>query len=152
MPVLHLPDGQVIDESFDIMLWALAQTQSQMLPQTKQAQQQCQGYKQKNDGHFKDLLRICKYHTHHEKHTVQDALNKATTILQQWDQVLNTQSWFHGSSLGIEDILLFPFIRQFAGIQNLDILPDPHKIIGINLKKWLNNLETSACFKAIMAK
>ena len=48
VPVLHLTDGTVIDESYDIMCWALKKNQPNMLPQTPKQWQTCLAYKKQN--------------------------------------------------------------------------------------------------------
>ena len=65
VPVLHLPDGKVIDESLDIMHWALAQHDpAQWLADTKTAKTLITW----NDGDFKYQLDRYKYADRHPQH------------------------------------------------------------------------------------
>ena len=64
VPVLQLPDGSVLEESLDIMAWALAQSD----PEGWLAQgspEEAQALIERNDGPFKHLLDRYKYANRH---------------------------------------------------------------------------------------
>ena len=107
VPVLHLADGTVIDESRDVMDWALAQADPLNLLAHKDVP-----LIDAFDGDFKHHLDRYKYATRYEG---ADALHHRAVcyaILQGLEERLN-DAWLAGDAPGYTDIAILPFIRQF---------------------------------------
>jgi len=83
VPVLELEDGQVIDESFDIIMWALDQTNTDWMEINPDQQLKMI---HANDHEFKPWLDKYKYHERHPEHTKEyyqdNAINFCLTIMK----------------------------------------------------------------------
>ena len=150
VPVLWRPsEGQVIDQSLDIMLWALQQHDPEhWLPQDASVLQDWLVQIGRHDGDFKQHLDRYKYP---QRFGLSDGLaHRAAGAehLQQLGEVLARQAFLSGPRWGLLDAAQAPFVRQFAHTDPswFAAQPWPH------LAKWLAAFEASADFAAIMAK
>lgn len=153
VPVLQLPCGTVIDESLDIMLWALKQNDPQGWLQTDRPRQL--DLVSENDTVFKSALDRYKYPNRFqqdypgktEQQIAQSAKQEAQQFLQQLETLLQ-QPFLLGEICSLADIALLPFMRQFAHVDKawFDALPYP------KLQQWLANFLSSALFAQVMPK
>jgi len=148
VPVLHLADGGVLDESWDIMRWALATHNQQACWSLAQSADRmdllaC------NDGAFKHHLDRYKYPG---RHADADALSHRdqalSALLQPLNDRLQRSRFLGGDHACATDLAIFPFVRQFAAVEpawfaTLDL---PH------LQRWLSTWLTSPLFAAAMFK
>ncbi|MBF6058329.1 MULTISPECIES: glutathione S-transferase [Thiomicrorhabdus] len=117
VPVLVLPDGRVIDESLDILLWALRQSASGLVPSDLQVAAEVAAWIELNDGEFKTHLDVYKYSQDEvEKQQVRAG---GEAFLRKIEKVLLQQSFLVGDKLSVADIAIFPFVRQFAHVDKL---------------------------------
>jgi len=151
VPVLMLPNHKIIDESRDIMNWAISIND----PQAWQ-----KGYAEaelntinalidKNDSSFKVNLDRYKYPNRYVEATALDYRQKGEEFLQELEALLQSNQYLFADKISIADIAIFPFIRQFAHVDkewffNNDSYP--------KLQKWLNGLMESKLFLSIMTK
>ncbi|WP_163131104.1 glutathione S-transferase [Agarivorans sp. Alg241-V36] len=146
VPVLQLADGQVIDESFDIMLWALKQNDPKawLAPNFEQMLQ----WVKANDEQFKPLLDKYKYAVRFPEHSEQEYRQQGEVFLQRIEQQLSQSHYLMGEQQSLADMALLPFIRQFASVdlQWFEQAPYPH------LQAWLKQFIDSALFRSIMQK
>jgi glutathione S-transferase len=109
VPVLQLNGGRVIDESLDIMRWALGQNDPEnwLLGDDP-------ALIAGNDGPFKAALDRYKYP--HRFELVDGVAHRATglELLRPLHDRLMQADWLCGKQLGIADMAIFPFVRQFA--------------------------------------
>ena len=143
VPVLLLGDDQVVDESLDIMRWALAQND----PENWLAHEDA-GMIAANDGPFKHALDRYKYP---HRYGLADGLEHreaAREHLSGMNEILATQPYLGGAQPAFTDIALFPFVRQFAATDPIwfDALPLSA------LQAWLNGLLASDLFGHIMTR
>lgn len=110
VPVLVLADGTVIDESIDIMHWALAQKD----PDEWRARIDADLI-DLFDGAFKHHLDRYKYAARYE---TDPSAHRAAglAILANLDTRLAGLTYLGGATPGFSDIATFPFVRQFAGV------------------------------------
>jgi len=138
VPVLVLPD-QVIDESYDIMRWALghADPESWLAHHNEALIADC-------DGAFKTALDQYKY----GKEGVEAAREAAATYLRKLDGILASQPYLSGSERGLTDMAIITFVRQYANVDRpwFDGENWPH------LRDWLEIFLASPRFAAIMRK
>ncbi len=144
VPVMILPNGTVIDESLDIMIWA----------ETKQDKKSAevfieeQDLIQQNDNEFKYYLDRYKYADRYPEHSKEHYQSMCLPFLMQIESLLLTKAYLNGEHYSFLDFVLFPFVRQFAKVDE-----DWFKASHFNfVKKWLNNMETSSLFKSVMHK
>ncbi|WP_394727290.1 glutathione S-transferase [Altererythrobacter sp. GH1-8] len=150
VPVLVLPDGTVIDESLDVMRWALAQNDPEGWLKGVDA-----ALIARNDGPFKHHLDRYKYPTRYPDETGGDEeafrlkhRADGLEILSDLDRQLTNLPQLCGDTRTMTDIALFPFIRQFANTDRgwFDAQDLPQ------LQRWLEGHLASDLFKAIMPK
>lgn len=143
VPVLVLPDGTVIDESLDIMRWALGCHD----PENWLAADG-QNLIAQNDGPFKAALDRYKYPHRYGLENGDPYRLKGLAILDQLDMRLAKSNFLSGETCGITDIAIFPFIRQFAATDQawFDAQTLPH------LHRWLAYHLSSALFASVMLR
>lgn len=107
VPVLQLPDGTVLDESRDVMDWALAQNDPQGWLAHKD-----DGLVDLFDGDFKHHLDRYKYATRYDGVDALEHRVACHEILTGLEEKLSSD-WLAGSAPGYSDIAILPFIRQF---------------------------------------
>jgi len=147
VPVLVLPDGEVIDESRDIMLWALAQgADNHALLGNQQQQDAISQLLNQCDYDFKPYLDKYKYWVGHPESSQLDYRRSAEVFLQQLELVLEQQRFLLGDALTLAELGIFPFIRQFANVDIKWFEQSPYPC----LRNWLNNLINSDAFTVIM--
>ncbi len=147
VPVLELGHGQVIDESLDIMLWALSASDSDGWFR-KHDQPRIKQWVETNDQLFKPLLDKYKYPQRSEKKDPIYYRNQALPFLENLNDALGKHQWLVSEQISLADVALFPFIRQFAMV-------DPHWFWQTSLSKlqaWLQCLLESDLFLSVMKK
>lgn len=147
VPVLVLPTGEVIDQSLDIMNWALKKSDvSNWLNQDIQSE--AKALIEINDGHFKKLLDKYKYPQRYED-VPEDVLHQAINIqIEPLNQLLDKTEFLLGDSISIADVAIFPFIRQFSMVDPDWFDQSPY----LSLKRWLNYFLKSELFNSVMDK
>ncbi len=144
VPALRL-DGQVLDESLDIMIWALGKNDPQRLLDMPP-----DGWAliKANDGQFKSALDHTKYASRYPDMDRMVERAKAVGHLCGLDERLAGQSWLFGDRPTIADLAILPFVRQFAHIDRawFDAQPWP------DLAAWLDRFLASESFTQVMVK
>ena len=148
VPVLHLEDGTVIDESFDIMLWALKRNDPKGWLIDDPDGEQLIDIMTTQNGAFKSQLDRYKYPTRYPDEDCSGAQAKAQGYLEDLDARLGNGKFLCGDQRSYVDVAIFPFIRQCANTNRdwFDGLPLP------NLQKWLAQHLEWDLFQTIMEK
>lgn len=146
VPVLQLPDGTVLEESRDVMAWALAQNDPENWLSADQ--NQVNELIDACDSNFKHHLDRYKYAFRYEGAVAEDHRKAAEDFLQQLEEHLQINRWLVGDKPSLADYAIFPFIRQFANTDRgwFDAAPYPR------LQIWLETLITSKKFLTVMKK
>ena len=145
VPVLVLSDGRVVEESLDVMQWALEYRDPLNWLEGEALESD---WISACDGDFKHWLDRYKYSERYPEHTAEDYRQKAETFVQKLEDWLSVSDWVGGDAANAVDVALFPFIRQFAGVDPSWWQQAPYPKVRLWLENWLN----SALFSAIMAK
>lgn len=149
VPVLVLPQGGVIEQSLEIMLWALRQNDARhWLPRDQAAMDDALACIARNDGPFKQALDRYKYPSRFALADGNAARAAGAVQLAEWDRRLRQQPFLGGAHQGLPDAAIAPFVRQFAHTDAawFAAQPWPH------LQRWLAGFEASAAFAAVMEK
>ena len=147
VPVLVLPDGKVIDESMDVMHWALDHADREHWS-SPTATETVEHWIEENDGPFKHWLDRYKYADRHPEHPQEWYREQASAHLSALETALADHPWLHGDQRGFADAALFPFIRQFAFVDMDWFATSPYP----NLRAWLNRWLEDPLFLIIMDK
>lgn len=151
VPVLVLrdekvSDAKVIEQSLDIMLWALQQQDKDgWLKADNVLTQQLIA---ENDGSFKQALDKYKYAIRFPEQSAHDYRAQGEVFLQKLEALLGRSRFLLGNQISLADIAIFPFIRQFSGVDSIWYEAAPYQ----QLKAWLSTLLESELFISIMQK
>lgn len=146
VPVL-CADDLVLDQSLDIMRWALERSDPDGWRDVDKTISQ--SWIEKNDGPFKRLLDQYKYPNRFPELSPEDVLNDAIGLmLKPMENALQSSQYLLGNKISWVDVAIFPFIRQFAAVnpQRFEDLPFPF------VKSWLNQHLASELFNSVMQK
>lgn len=155
VPVLRLPDSRVIEQSLEIMLWAMNQNDPKAWwhGQIDEARQKMLRWIEINDGEFKKLLDRYKYPERVSEtspgSSQEETFEKALELhLHPMNQALQENAYLLGNQISLADVALFPFIRQFYGVDE-----ERFDQAGLQaLKQWLQGFLDSELFQSIMKK
>jgi glutathione S-transferase len=145
VPVLILKNGQVIDESLAIMLWALRQhdTKGWLVHQ-----QQAMVLIQSNDSQFKPCLDKYKYADRFPEQSQTFYRQQGEVFLQALEKLLAQHTFLLSDEPTLADFAIFPFIRQFAFVNKTWFEQSPYP----KLQAWLEYHLQNNLFKKIMVK
>jgi glutathione S-transferase len=148
VPVLCLSNGMVIDESLDIVRWALAICDPHDWTRGW-GDKAAMDLLVRTDGDFKRWLDRYKYATRFPEHDSSSAREAAFEVLiEPLSLRLQNQPFIGGELPMVQDVLIFPFVRQFAAV-------DPvwfKNKTALSVQQWLGALVGGSLFKQIMHK
>ena len=134
VPVLILQDGKVIDESLDVIDWALNLNDPDDWQRSKDKEKTKELIKI-NDGEFKYHLDRYKYSKRYENEDPEFHRKKCLKFIESINNELNNSKYIFDDNISYTDIVLLPFIRQFR-IADIEWFDSLHYD---NLKKWLSS-------------
>ena len=145
VPVLIDIDGTVIEESLDVMRWALAQNDPENwldgLGLDDPLILTC-------DDEFKHWLDRYKYANRFPEQNEQWYREQGELFLDQLEQLLTHHRYLRSDSLSAVDVAVMPFVRQFAGVDTNWWSGRPYPQVAT----WLEQLLEGDLFKGVMKK
>jgi glutathione S-transferase len=139
----------VLEQSLDIMLWALRRHDSQhWLPRSSVEMAQAMALIAQSDGDFKANLDRYKYPSRYELPDGLAHRTRGAQFLQTLNTQLGAQGFLHGGHFGLADAAIAPFVRQWAHTDPAWFSSQPWP----QLQQWLVAFEHSADFAAVMQK
>ena len=150
VPVLQTETGRVIDESIDIMRWALDKRDPLNWYQTldRRQQIQCDELIANNDGDFKYYLDRYKYADRYPEHPESYYREQGEKTLQNLESLLIENGCLLSEKWTMADIALLPFVRQFALVDKDWFNTAPYPLV----RDWLNHFLQSELFASVMTK
>jgi len=147
VPVLVLPAGRVIDESVDVMRWALDKNDPDHW-WNKDDEEQVMDLVKKCDFDFKPDLDRYKYADRYPEQPQSIYRQKAECFLAELELRLENNRYLLHNRISYPDVAIFPFIRQFAMVDKpwFDRAPYP------KLQSWLESFLSSVLFLSVMTK
>jgi glutathione S-transferase len=149
VPVLVLPSGEVIDQSLDIMRWALRLNDpAQWLSAQPEQAAHVQALIDDCEQTFKQHLDRYKYPNRYDGAVALQHRAAAADWLTQLAQQLSAEGWLLGPAASLADMAIAPFVRQFAQT-------DPHWFEQQDwpaLQTWLKRIVSSGLFESVMHK
>lgn len=143
IPVMVLSDGTVLEESLDIMRYALGHNDPGNWLGLATDQNMDLVYA--NDDVFKIHLDHYKYPDKYDGDPVYHR-GAALVILAKLNKRLETQKFLAGNRCSLVDVAIFPFVRQFAAVDEAWFAAQPIS----HLRDWLVGFLTSDAFDAAM--
>ena len=148
VPVLHCSDGKVIDESLDIMRWALVQHDPEGWMNRASEPEQRDLIKQ-NDTVFKHWLDRYKYAERYPEYDATHYRDQALkTQIDNLESLLSQHLYLGGGAAALSDVAIFPFVRQFAAVDQAWFEASRYT----ETRRWLNAWIDSELFRQIMQK
>lgn len=149
VPVLLPPGDAVIEESLDVMLWALRARDPErwLVPEIGDLDAMLVLIEACDTG-FKPNLDAYKYASRDAPEKGLEARAAGAVFLAKLDERLGRHPYLFGERLALADMAVFPFVRQFANVDRgwFDDEPWPH------LRRWLEELLESPRFAHVMKK
>ncbi|MGY8782500.1 MAG: glutathione S-transferase N-terminal domain-containing protein [Fidelibacterota bacterium] len=145
VPVLKLEDDKILDESLDIMKWAIQINDPDKL-YFKNIKLQ-DNLILANDQIFKKKLDKYKYHTRFKELSYEEHQKNVYDILIVHNKTLGEQKYLVSNQITLADLAVFPFIRQCAHV-DLNWFQDQFPFLG----RWLEVFKNSNLIKKIMIK
>lgn len=144
VPVL-VAKNRVLEESLDIMHWALAQRDPEGWLNTPA---DAHDLIDEADGDFKAALDRYKYASRYPEIDTTSERDRAAGFLWRLDHMLDGQSGLYADRIGLADMAIVTFVRQFAFVDRVWF-----DEMGWNsLRQWLDSFINSGRFSAIMTK
>ena len=150
VPVLVLQHGEVLDESLDIMRWALAQHDPDdwLMAGETALVQEAERLIVENDGSFKRALDRYKYAVRFPEQPSEVYRAEGEVFLQQLEARLSRSKHLCRDERALADIAVFPFVRQFSLVDEAWFAQAPYPA----LRNWLKRLVESELFLSVMEK
>ncbi|SFB30173.1 glutathione S-transferase [Pseudomonas sp. NFPP24] len=145
VPVLSV-DGRVIEESLEIMQWALAQHDPD--DWLLQGDPAVLALIAENDQGFKYHLDRYKYADRYPEHPMEHYRGEGEVFLQKLEGLLGERAYLLAEHPSLADMALAPFVRQFAHVDREWFAGTPYQ----RLQAWLQRVLTSPLFIAVMTK
>ena len=152
VPILIKKNSEVIEESLEIILWALSESEKEnnkitYLPNNKKGDI----FKiiNENDNEFKFHLDRFKYSTRYSDINKEFHFTEAIKLINRWNSILGKHKYFFGDNSTIADWSIWPFVRQFR------IACESQKRTNYfepSIKNWLDSFEKNREFKSLMCK
>lgn len=144
VPVLQLPDGRVLEQSLDIMHWALAQHDPDCWLDVDE--RVADALTTQNDTAFKRALDRYKYPERFPERTRIEYRNEGEVFLSTLEDRLREHEYLAGESITYVDAAIMPFVRQFAAVDT-KWWADAHYAA---VQKWLHTQTASTLFMQVM--
>ena len=155
VPLLILKNGEIIEESLDIILWTLSNSKKSDLKKyfPNNLKEEILNIIRENDQEFKFHLDRFKYASRFDEKDKDYHFYEAQNIIKKWNFLFKDNPkrnfWLVGENETIADWCIWPFVRQFkiaCEHQKIDNHFDDSMI------RWLNYYETNNNYKDVMNK
>ncbi len=145
VPVLYISDKSLLEESLDIMHWALSISDPLQWLTDDSASEELMW---QNDENFKPLLDAYKYADRFPQLSQLEHRKNAEQFLRLLEGRLHEHACLMGDRPTIADAAVMPFVRQFAGVEPQWFQQCEYT----EVRRWLNQLIDSKLFKSVMRK
>ena len=149
VPVLVLASNEVLEQSLDIMDWALQQSDvDEWIIQDQAGQKLTADLIATNDGAFKKSLDKYKYAIRFPENPPEIYRAQGEEFLQRLEILLQENTYLCRNTISKADVAIFPFVRQFSMVDENWFERADYP----SLKAWLNGLLNSQLFLGVMQK
>ncbi len=149
VPVLILENDHVLEESRDIMEWALDNSDKEgWLDFSENEVEAMNALIDESDGPFKAALDAYKYASRDDTIDTTQERGIGADFMKKLDAMLEGQAYLFGDKFSFADGAILPFVRQFAHVDRDWFWSQDWN----NTIRWLEAFLESERFKAIMSK
>ncbi len=152
VPILVKTNKEVLEESLDIIIWALSESEKENIKKfynPKNKQGEIFEIISQNDHSFKYHLDRFKYSTRFNASDEDYHFLEANKFIKKWNKILTYNRWLIGDKPSIADWCIWPFVRQYKiaceSQKKINYFDDP-------IKEWLGCFEKHQHFKKLMYK
>ena len=139
VPTLILSDGSVIDESWDIIRWAISQNDPEnWFGENNAALELAEELVEKNDGEFGEPSMYYKFSSYYPDRDRLRDRSDCEPFLDELENRLSKQSFSYANEISVADIPIFPAVSGFSKIE-----PEWFADRFPNLNKWLERMSAS---------
>ncbi|MEZ9366249.1 glutathione S-transferase [Vibrio sp. 10N.286.49.E11] len=148
VPVLVLPNGQVIEQSLDVMNWSLQQNDPQDLLRSSNPtlSEQVQQLIKTNDEEFIGHLERYRASVRYRNIDVEQRRQACETFIKQLEVRLTDQPYFFGESPSLADFAVMPFVSQFVRVEKKWFVQSEYQNVG----RWLRAHLESKLYTQVM--
>ncbi len=149
VPVLILSADNVMDESWDILKWALLKNDpDNWLGEDNKYLLDAEMLVETNDFSFKENLDHYKYADRHPEHSKEHYRNEGEEFIEELEDMLSDNAYLLADTVTIADIAIFPFVRQFSLVDKTWF--DESRYTRV--QHWLESLINSKLFQDVFQK
>jgi len=149
VPVLVLSDATIIDESWDIVKWALQQNDpDNWLGEDNAYTLDAEILIETNDFSFKEDLDHYKYADRFPEYTEEYYREACEQFIEELEDMLCENKYLLAEQLTLADIGIFPFVRQFSLVDKEWFEQSPYP----NVRRWLDGLIAGELFQQVFQK
>ena len=148
VPVLLLPDGRVLEESWDIVHWATAVNDPDAIRGDAALMSLTNALVEKNDTDFKQHLDHYKYADRFPEFSAEHYRSQAEGFLAQLEEKLSQHQFLLTDTISLADLGIFPFVRQFAHVDIDWFRQSPYT----HVIQWMDFFLDSERFNSVMKK
>jgi len=150
VPQLIDEEGERYPESMDIIRWALAKVKRSKgaIQYSLTEERSIAAWLFQTDHRFKYWLDKYKYADRHPDYSEIYYRSQAERFLRRLESCLSKQAFLLGANMSIADVLVFPFIRQFRGVDTAWFDQSNYPAV----KQWLAGIMDSDVFASVMVK
>ncbi len=150
VPVLVLDDSTVIDESLDVMIWALKKNDPENLLYKHQPDSYDEMFAliNRNDTEFVEMLNKYKAASRYHDNNEVECRQLCEPFISYLEQCLTQHEFFMGDIPSLADYVILSFIRQFSRVDRKWFSPAPYP----KLQRWLEKHYQNPLFSKAMTK
>ena len=149
VPLLILDAQHSLNESWDIVKWAIAQNDPQnWAGENGRYLAEAEMLIETNDFSFKPDLDHYKYADRYPEHPAEYYRQQGEEFLQELDEMLAAQRFLLSEQLTVADIGIAPFIRQFSMVDPAWFAQAPYP----HLRQWLSTMLANPLFQHALRK
>lgn len=148
VPVLVLPDGQIIEQSLDVMNWALQQNDPQDLLRSSNPtlSQQVHQLIKVNDDEFIGHLEKYRASVRYRNIDTEQRRQACEGFISKLEALLTDQAYFFGQTPSLADFAVMPFVSQFVRVEKKWFVQSEYQNVG----RWLRAHLESKLYTQVM--
>ncbi|CAH7192053.1 Glutathione S-transferase [Vibrio chagasii] len=148
VPVLVLSDGKVIEQSLDVMMWALHQNDPQDLLRSSNPSlsEQIHQLIQQNDNEFIGHLEKYRASVRYRNDDIEQRRNLCEAFISELEAKLAHHDYFFGDSPSLADFAVMPFVSQFVRVEKKWFVQSEYQNVG----RWLRSHLESKLYTQVM--